>query len=159
MNKVDLATFGAGCFWGVEEAFRVLPGVIETTVGYAGGDVENPGYEQVCGGKTGHAEVVQVKYDPETISFEKLLSVFWDCHNPTTLNRQGPDIGHQYRSVIFYHNDEQKNLAKKIKDKLEKAEKFNDPIVTAIEPFKNFYPAEEYHQKYFMKNGGAACHI
>lgn len=156
---IEQATFGAGCFWGVEETFRKLPGVIETAVGYMGGTTENPTYEQVCTDRTGHAEVMQVTYDSEKISYEKLLEIFWNSHNPTTLNRQGPDVGTQYRSAIFYHTPQQKEIAEKSKEELEKSGKWKSPIVTEITPAQNFWKAEEYHQKYLMKRGEDACHI
>ncbi|MBD3198318.1 MAG: peptide-methionine (S)-S-oxide reductase MsrA [Candidatus Lokiarchaeota archaeon] len=149
--EIQKATFGAGCFWGVEENFRKKKGVISTTVGYSGGDFQNPTYKKVCSGKTGHAEVIQIEYDPSIISYEELLDIFWEIHNPTTLNRQGFDIGEQYRSVIFYHNQEQKKIALESKENQEKSRKYKKPIVTAIEPAKEFYEAEEYHQKYIYK--------
>lgn len=152
------ATFGAGCFWGVEETFRKIPGVIETVVGYMGGTVDNPTYEQVCTDRTGHAEVVQLSYDPEQISYDELLAIFWRAHNPTTRNRQGPDIGSQYRSVIFYHTDEQHDLAEQSKVALEASGAYDSPIVTEISPVAVFYRAEEYHQRYIEKGGAAACH-
>lgn len=155
----NLATFGAGCFWGVEETFRKLPGVIETAVGYMGGSTERPTYEQVCSSRTGHAEVMQLTYDPEKISYEELLKIFWQSHNPTTLNRQGPDVGTQYRSAIFYHTPEQKEIAEKSKDELEKSGKWKSPIVTEITPAQNFWKAEDYHQKYLYKRGEDSCHI
>ncbi len=154
-----IATFGAGCFWGVEELYRTLPGVIETAVGYEGGVTVNPTYEDVCSHATQHAEVVQVTYDPELISYEKLLEIFWHNHNPTTRNRQGLDIGDQYRSVIFYHSEEQKALAEKSKVDLEQTKKFSNPIVTLIVPAQSFYKAEEYHQQYLAKQGLSSCHI
>lgn len=157
--KNHLATFGAGCFWGVEEIFRKLPGVIETAVGYMGGTLKNPCYEDVCTDKTGHAEVVQIQYDPKKISYEKLLDVFWNNHNPTTRNQQGPDIGTQYRSVIFYHTPQQKAVAEQSKIALGKSGKWRSPIVTEITPAATFYRAEDYHQKYMMKRGIEACHI
>lgn len=150
--KVEKATFGGGCFWCTEAVFRILDGVIETEVGYAGGDFPNPTYEQVCTGTTGHAEVCQVTYNPEKVSYNKLLDIFFKSHDPTTLNRQGADVGTQYRSVIFYHNEEQKNLAINFIKKLELEKKFSKPIVTQVEPFKNYYRAEEYHKNYFEKN-------
>jgi peptide-methionine (S)-S-oxide reductase len=153
----EKATFGAGCFWGVEETFRKLKGVISTTVGYAGGNKDNPSYEDVCTDATGHAEVVQVEFDPSQISYLQLLDVFWSNHNPTTLNRQGPDVGAQYRSVIFYHSSEQKSAAEK--SKTEKAAKFTRPIVTQIEPAPKFWRAEEYHQRYLEKRGQSHCAI
>ncbi len=143
------ATFGAGCFWGVEATFRKVDGVTNTTVGYAGGHTQNPSYEQVCRGDTGHAEVVQVEYDPNRVSYDALLDVFWNCHDATLLNRQGPDIGAQYRSVIFYHNEEQAKAAYSAKLKLENSS--TKPIVTEIRPAPPFYRAEEYHQCYVEK--------
>jgi len=151
-DELSQATFGAGCFWHVEEEFMKVNGVIDTAVGFAGGEVPDPTYEKVCGGKTGHAEAVHLKYDPKVISYEKLLGVFWDIHDPTTLNRQGPDIGEQYRSVIFYYNEEQKKAAEKSKEDQQK--KHKDPIVTEIVPASDFFRAEEYHQKYFEKKRG-----
>jgi peptide-methionine (S)-S-oxide reductase len=151
------ATFGAGCFWGVEEAFRNLKGVVNTTVGYAGGTKENPSYEDVCTDETGHAEVVEVEFDPAQISYEQLLDVFWSSHNPTTLNRQGPDVGTQYRSVIFYHSPGQKAAAEASKQKLEKRGRFNRPVVTRIEPAPKFWRAEENHQRYLQKRGQSHC--
>ncbi|MEK0330453.1 MAG: peptide-methionine (S)-S-oxide reductase MsrA [Nitrosopumilus sp.] len=147
------ATFGAGCFWHVEDLLSKTKGVKSTKVGYIGGQLPNPTYEEVCTDKTGHAEAVEVEYDPNEISYEELLDVFWKNHNPTTLNRQGPDIGIQYRSVIFYHNDEQKEIAEKSKQTLEKSRQFENPIITEIVPTPTFYDAEEYHQKYFKKHG------
>jgi peptide-methionine (S)-S-oxide reductase len=158
-NNYQKATFAAGCFWGVEAAFRKVPGVVSTVVGYTGGHKENPTYRQVCSGRTGHAEAVQVRYDPTKVSYEQLLEVFWRIHNPTTLNRQGPDVGSQYRSAIFYHNDRQQSAAEASKKRLEQSGKFNQPIVTEIVPAGKFYRAEEYHQRYFEKHGGAACHL
>ncbi len=147
------ATFGAGCFWGVEAVFRQLDGVTDTTVGYAGGTVDNPSYRQVCSHRTGHAEVVEVEYDPERISYERLLEVFWAIHDPTSLNRQGLDVGDQYRSVIFVHDDDQKAAAVAAKDELERSGRYRRPIVTQIEPAPTFWPAEDYHQRYLEKNG------
>lgn len=155
----QLATFGAGCFWGVEERFRTTPGVISTSVGYEGGTMENPTYEDVCTNATGHAEVVQIEFDPEQISYEALLEIFWANHNPTTLNRQGPDIGTQYRSVIFYHSPEQKTAAEKSKAALEASGKWKQSIVTQIVPAQTFYKAEDYHQQYLAKRGLNTCHI
>lgn len=155
----EKATFGAGCFWGVESTFRNIEGVTDVTVGYAGGKTENPTYDDVCSDATGHAEVVQVEFDPAIISYEKLLDVFWSSHNPTTLNRQGPDVGTQYRSVIFYHSPEQRAAAEASKAALEKSGKFRSPIVTAIEPAPKFYRAEEYHQRYLEKRGRTHCAI
>jgi len=147
------ATFGAGCFWHVEDIFRKTKGVKSTQVGYIGGKLANPTYEEVCTDKTGHAEAVQVEYDPTEISYDELLQIFWKNHDPTSLNRQGPDIGIQYRSAIFFYNDAQKEIAKRSKDDLEKSEKFQKSIVTEIVPAPQFYKAEEYHQKYFQKLG------
>ncbi|MFX0025853.1 MAG: peptide-methionine (S)-S-oxide reductase MsrA [Candidatus Hermodarchaeota archaeon] len=149
---MEKATFGAGCFWGVEARFRKVKGVIDAIVGYTGGKTENPTYKDVCTDKTGHAEVVQVTYDPSIVSYEELLEVFWNIHNPTTLNRQGWDIGTQYRSVVFYHSEEQKQKALKLKEKLNKSSKYRNPIVTEITPASVFYKAEEYHQRYYEKN-------
>jgi len=159
IDSLEIATFGAGCFWGVEETFRKLKGVKETAVGYSGGTFPNPTYEDVCAGDTGHAEAVEIKCDPSMISYEDLLSVFWVSHNPTTLNRQGPDIGEQYRSVIFFHTKEQELAARKSKEVLAKSGKWCDPIVTEIVPFKTFYRAEEYHQQYLSKRGLGSCHF
>lgn len=147
-----IATFAAGCFWGVEAKFRKLPGVIDTVVGYTGGDVENPTYKMVCTHKTGHAEAVQVTYDSDQVSYEVLVRSFFDFHNPTTPNRQGLDIGNQYRSVIFYHDEEQAEIAMKIKAELEQSSNFRREIVTQIVPLKDFYRAEEYHQRYYEKH-------
>ena len=147
------ATFGAGCFWHVEDLLNKTKGVKSTAVGYIGGQLPNPTYEEVCTDKTGHAEAVEVEYDPDEISFEELLDVFWSNHNPTTLNRQGPDVGIQYRSAIFYHDEKQKEIAENSKQSLEKSGKYSDPIVTEIVPAPTFYKAEEYHQKYFKKHG------
>ncbi|MBA2653448.1 MAG: peptide-methionine (S)-S-oxide reductase MsrA [Gammaproteobacteria bacterium] len=148
------ATFGAGCFWGVEEAFRKLPGVLLTQVGYAGGITHDPSYEQVCSHNSGHAEVVQVEFNPEIISYEQLLDVFWKLHDPTTLNRQGPDVGSQYRSIIFYHTEEQRLQAEEFKEQLEQSGIFPSKIVTEILPECPFYRAEEYHQQYLKKKRG-----
>jgi len=153
--KTDTATLGTGCFWCTEAVFQELEGVLKVTSGYSGGHVPNPTYEQVCEKNTGHAEVVQVVYDPSKISYDELLEVFWQTHDPTSLNKQGNDIGPQYRSVIFYHNNEQRKKAEKYKADLDKSGAFNKPIVTAIEPFKNFYTAEKYHQDYYNNNGSA----
>jgi len=147
------ATFGAGCFWHVEDLLNKTQGVISTAVGYIGGQLPNPTYEEVCTDQTGHAEAVEVEFDANVISYEELLDVFWHNHNPTTLNRQGPDIGNQYRSVIFYHDEQQKIIAEKSKKSLDSSKSFNDPIVTEIVPAPKFYKAEEYHQKYFKKQG------
>lgn len=156
---METATFGAGCFWGVEETFRQLPGVIETMVGYLGGHTKNPTYQDVCTDETGHAEVVQIQYDPAKVSYEQLLDVFWSSHDPTTVNRQGPDIGTQYRSAIFFHTPEQERVARASKDKMQASGKFRHPIVTEITPASTFYPAEDYHQKYLAKRGLSHCHI
>jgi peptide-methionine (S)-S-oxide reductase len=149
------ATFGAGCFWGVEAAFRQLDGVTKTEVGYEGGALENPTYEDVCSHTTGHAEVVEVTYDPEQISYEQLLSVFWGKHDPTQLNRQGWDVGDQYRSVVFFHDNEQRELATRSKE--QEQTKRRAPVVTLIEPAQTFYPAEDYHQQYLEKRGRSSC--
>jgi peptide-methionine (S)-S-oxide reductase len=155
----ELATFGAGCFWGVEVAFRNVPGVKDATVGYLGGTLQNPTYRDVCTGRTGHAEVVQVEYDPSVVTYDRLLDVFWENHDPTTLNRQGPDVGTQYRSAIFYHTPEQKRAAEESKLRLEASGKLRRPIVTEITEASAFYPAEDYHQRYLEKRGLASCHI
>ena len=147
------ATFGAGCFWHVEDIFTKTKGISSTKVGYIGGQLPNPTYEEVCTDKTGHAEAVQVEYDPDEISFEELLDMFWKNHNPTTLNRQGPDVGIQYRSAIFFHDEKQKDVAEKSKQTLDSSGVFNNPIITQIVPAPTFYTAEEYHQKYFKKHG------
>lgn len=151
MNK-EIATFGNGCFWCTEAVFKRLKGVLSVKPGYSGGTVENPNYDQVCEGTTGHAESIQIEFDPSIISYETLLDVFWHTHDPTTLNRQGNDIGPQYRSAIFYHGDEQKEKALKSKENLEKQETFKDLIVTQITPFINFYEAENYHKDYYDRN-------
>lgn len=155
--RFEKATFAAGCFWGVEAAFRKVNGVVDTTVGYTGGDFDSPTYKDVCGHRTGHAEAVEVVFDPSKVSYEELLDVFWSMHNPTTLNRQGPDIGSQYRSAIFYHDDRQKKAANSSKGKLERSGRFKRPVVTEIVPASKFYRAEEYHQRYLEKNKGAYC--
>ena len=155
----ELATFGAGCFWGVEVTFRNTPGVRDALVGYLGGTLANPTYKDVCTGRTEHAEVVQVKYDPAEVSYDKLLDVFWENHNPTTLNRQGPDVGTQYRSAIFYHTPEQKRAAEESKAQLEASGRFRHPVVTEITEASTFYPAEDYHQRYLEKRGLASCHV
>jgi peptide-methionine (S)-S-oxide reductase len=152
---VKKATFGAGCFWGVEAAFRQLDGVTKTEVGYEGGSLENPTYEDVCSHTTGHAEVVEVTYDPEQISYEQLLGVFWAKHNPTQLNRQGWDVGDQYRSVIFFHDDEQREIA--TRSKAEEQTRQRKQVVTLVEPAQTFYPAEDYHQQYLEKRGRSSC--
>lgn len=160
-KKLQLATFAAGCFWGVEEAFREIKGVKSTVVGYTGGWFENPTYRDVCADKSGHAEAVQLEFDPNEVSYEDLLEVFWSIHNPTTKNRQGPDIGSQYRSMVAYHTPEQELAAKKSKESLEGSGKLNGrKIVTEIVPASPFYRAEEYHQKYYQKRGGGgSCYI
>lgn len=157
--STEKATFGAGCFWGVEEMFRNLKGVKSATSGYAGGTTENPSYEQVCSHTTGHAEVVEVEFDPAEVTYEQLLDVFWNNHNPTTRDRQGPDVGSQYRSVVFYHSPEQKAAAEAKKAELDRSGKFRQPIVTQIEPAPAFYRAEEYHQRYLEKHGRSHCAI
>ena len=154
-----LATFGAGCFWGVELRFSELDGVLSTDVGYMGGQLDEPTYQQVCTDTTGHAEVVQISYDPTKISFEQLLSCFWQWHDPTTLNRQGPDVGTQYRSAIFYHDEAQLALAQQSIKELDLSGVFSRPIVTSLEPAATFWRAEEYHQDYLKKRGMSACHI
>jgi peptide-methionine (S)-S-oxide reductase len=156
---MEKATFGAGCFWGVEEAFRNLPGVVNTTVGYTGGTTEKPTYEQVCTNITGHAEAVQVEYDPAKISFDDLLNAFWQIHDPTQLNRQGPDFGKQYRSAIFFHTPEQERAATASRERLEQSGQYKRPVVTEIAPAAAFYPAEEYHQQYLAKRGQRVCHL
>lgn len=159
-GALETATFAAGCFWGVEEIFRLTKGVVGTEVGYTGGARPNPSYEQVCSEGTGHAEAVQVKFDPSQVSYETLLDIFWKNHNPTTRDRQGPDVGSQYRSAVFYHSEEQKRLAEDSKAALEAAGKFGGrEIVTQIVPAAPWYAAEEYHQKYVMKKGGGSCHV
>jgi peptide-methionine (S)-S-oxide reductase len=156
---VEQATFGAGCFWGVESFFREVPGVVDVVVGYAGGHTPSPTYRQVCTDTTGHAEVVQVAYDPAKVSYERLLDVFFNNHDPTTLNRQGPDVGTQYRSAIFVKTPEQEAAARATIDALARSGRFKRPIVTSIEPLKSFTRAEEYHQRYFEKNGLPSCHV
>ena len=150
-TSLEKATFGAGCFWHIEEEFKKIKGVISTSVGFMGGDLKNPSYKDVCTGKTRHAEVVHLEYDTKVVSYEKLLEVFWNIHDPTTLNRQGPDIGTQYRSAILFHSKEQEEMAKSSKEKLENSGKVKNKIVTEIVPAKEFYKAEEYHQQYFEK--------
>lgn len=157
--RLEKATFGAGCFWGVEQVFRQVPGVTDAAVGYAGGKVDNPTYRQVCAHDTGHAEVVEVTFDPAKVTYARLVDIFFKIHDPTTLNRQGPDIGDQYRSVIFYHGDAQKSVAEEVRDAAAKSGRYRNPIVTFIEPAPRFWKAEEYHQRYFEKNGGPACHV
>lgn len=154
---MEQATFGAGCFWGVESFFREVPGVVDAVAGYAGGQTQNPTYKDVCSDRTGHAEVVQVTFDPQKVSYDKLLDVFFQNHDPTQMNRQGPDVGTQYRSVIFIHSPEQERAARAKKEAL--AGRFRRPIVTSIEPAPAFWLAEEYHQRYLEKNGLASCHL
>ncbi len=159
-NNNQKATFGAGCFWGVESTFMEYEGVVKTEVGYMGGSLDDPTYKDVCTDQTGHAEVVQIEFDPTVISYNQLLEIFWSSHNPTTLNRQGPDFGKQYRSVIFYYNDVQKQEAEKMMSELENSGTFKDPIVTQIIPAETFWKAEEYHQKYYHKKGiKKACNL
>lgn len=154
-----IATFAAGCFWGVEDAFRGVKGVTSTTVGYTGGHTANPTYKEVCGHTTGHAEAVEVEFDPKQVSYQKLLDLFWEIHDPTQLNRQGPDVGAQYRSAVFYHDAEQNAAALASKAALEKSGKFKSAVVTQIEPAPDFYRAEDYHQQYFEKRGVKSCHF
>ncbi len=158
-NNMQKATFAAGCFWGVEDMFRKMPGVIDAISGYTGGHKDNPTYEEVCYTDTGHAEAVEVTYDPDRVTYQQLLDKFWMMHNPTTRNRQGPDIGNEYRSVIFYHNDEQRRLAEASKQALDASGKYEHPVVTEIVPAQAFWKAEEYHQRWTEKHGGYACHI
>jgi peptide-methionine (S)-S-oxide reductase len=155
--STQTATFAAGCFWGVEAAFRQVPGVIDAVSGYIGGRTDNPTYREVCGHTTGHAEAVDVTFDPQQVSYDQLLDVFWEIHDPTQLNRQGPDVGDQYRSAIFTHSAEQ--LAEATASRDREQSRYQKPIVTQIQPAPRFWRAEEYHQRYFEKNGGAACHI
>jgi len=155
----EIATFGAGCFWGIEAAFRRVPGVLDAAVGYSGGRTENPSYQDVCTDTTGHAEVVQVTFDSEKLSYDQLLDVFWTIHDPTQVNRQGPDYGKQYRTAIFFHSPEQEAAAKKSKQALEASGKLRRPIATEITPAAPFWRAEEYHQRYLEKRGAASCHI
>ncbi len=156
---MEKATFAAGCFWGVEAAFRQVKGVVATTVGYTGGTLKEPTYQDVCTDRTGHAEVVQVEYDPAQVSYADLLNVFWENHDPTQLNRQGPDFGTQYRSAIFFHDAQQEAAARASKEKLESSGRYKRPIVTQILPASEFYRAEEYHQQYLEKRGLAHCHL
>jgi peptide-methionine (S)-S-oxide reductase len=158
-TQLEKATFGAGCFWGVEAAFRQIPGVIATRVGYTGGHTANPTYEAVCSHTTGHAEAVEVTFDPARASYEQLLDVFWTKHNPTTKDRQGLDIGSQYRSVIFFHTPEQEAAARASKEALQQSGQYRRPVVTEIVPAVPFYPAEDYHQRYLEKRGLASCHL
>jgi peptide-methionine (S)-S-oxide reductase len=156
---MEKATFAAGCFWGVEATFRQLPGVTSTRVGYTGGQTENPSYKEVCTDRTGHAEAVEVEFDPARVRYADLLKVFWENHDPTQVNRQGPDWGSQYRTAIFFHSPEQQLQAEKFKQELEKAHVYSKPIATQIVPAVTFYPAEDYHQQYLEKRGLASCHI
>ena len=155
----EIATFGAGCFWGIEAAFRRVPGVLDAAVGYSGGHKQNPSYQDVCTDTTGHAEVVQVTFDNEKLSYDQLLNVFWTVHDPTQVNRQGPDYGKQYRTAIFFHSPEQEAAAKKSKQALEASGKLRRPVATEITPAGTFWRAEEYHQRYLEKRGAASCHI
>lgn len=155
----ERATFGAGCFWGVEVTFRNVPGVVDAIAGYSGGTTERPTYEDVCRHGTGHAEVVDVTFDPERVSYQQLLDVFFTSHDPTQLNRQGPDVGDQYRSVIFVHGDAQQQLAEAARDRWQASGRYRKPIVTRIEPAQPFWPAEDYHQRYLEKRGLASCHV
>jgi peptide-methionine (S)-S-oxide reductase len=155
----EKATFAAGCFWGVEAAFRQVPGVVDAAVGYSGGSFPNPTYEDVCTGRTGHAESVQVEFDPARVSYDRLLDVFWENHDPTTLNRQGPDVGTQYRSAIFFHTPEQEKAAAESKSRLEASGRYRRPVVTEISPAQQFWRAEDYHQRYLEKRGLAHCKI
>ncbi len=157
-GETELADFGGGCFWGVEEVFRELPGVVKTTVGYEGGHIDNPTYEQVCSHTTGHAETVQIEFDPKKVSYSELLDLFFKHHDPTQLNRQGPDVGYSYRSVIFYHGDKQKELAEDKIAELSKAKKFKNPVVTQIVPARTFWHAEQYHQQYLHKRNLGVCY-
>jgi len=159
LPKTELASFAAGCFWGVEQEFRNQKGVVATAVGFIGGHTQNPTYKEVCNDNTGHAEAVQLEYDPKVVSYEELLDIFWHLHNPTTLNRQGPDVGDQYRSVVFYHSPEQQTQALTTRDKVQKSGELEEKIVTEIVPAPNFYKAEEYHQQYVEKGGHAGCHL
>jgi peptide-methionine (S)-S-oxide reductase len=156
---MEKATFGAGCFWGVQVAFDRIPGVLETAVGYEGGTLDNPTYREVCTDQTGHAEVLQVTFDPAKVTYQQLLEAFFTAHNPTQLNRQGPDHGTQYRSAIFYHSPGQRQAAEEMIARLNKERKFSQPIVTQVVPAETFWPAEEYHQKYLDKRGAVSCHI
>jgi len=158
-KNIELATFGAGCFWGVEARFRALPGVLDATAGYMGGQIPQPGYEAICTGRTGHAEVVQLRYDVEQVSYEALLTLFFEMHNPTTMNRQGPDVGSQYRSVIFFHSDSQQRIAATTIAALDASDRWNQLVVTQLVAAPEFWPAEEYHQRYLEKNGYGFCSI
>ena len=155
----ERATFGAGCFWGVEAAFRGIPGVVDASVGYTGGKTDHPTYEQVCGGRTGHAEAVEIVYDPTRVSYDELLEAFWGVHDPTTPNRQGPDVGEQNRSAVFFHPPEQERKARATKASLDASGRFRRPIVTEITGAGPFHRAEEYHQRYLEKRGAASCHV
>lgn len=157
--SIQKATFGAGCFWGVEARFREHPGIVDAAVGYMGGHTENPTYEEVCSNTTGHAEVVEVDFDDSVVSYEQLLELFFDSHNPTTLNRQGPDVGRQYRSVIFVRGEQQEAAARAAVEKANRSGRWKDPVVTEIVPAETFWRAEEYHQQYLAKNGGGFCHV
>lgn len=157
--KKEIATFGAGCFWGVEAVFRQVKGVLETAVGYAGGTTEDPTYKEVCTDTTGHAEVVQVVFDPERVSYQDLLRIFWENHDPTQLNRQGPDVGTQYRSVVFFHSEEQKEAAEASRKALDESGRLKGPVVTEVVPAGSFFRAEEYHQRYLEKRGLSSCHL
>jgi peptide-methionine (S)-S-oxide reductase len=156
---MEKATFGAGCFWGVEAAFRMQNGVTKTTVGYTGGHIDNPTYEQVCAGGTGHVEAIEITFDPKVIAYQRLLDIFWQIHDPTLEDRQGNDVGPQYQAVIFYHNEAQRLTAEQSKEDLEKSGQYDEPIVTKIEPIGKFWPAEEEHQRYLEKHPGGYCHI
>ena len=159
IKTLQVATFAAGCFWGVEESFSKIKGVKSTMVGYTGGRHANPTYRDVCTDSTGHAEAIQLQYDPQEVTYEELLKIFWSIHNPTTKNRQGPDVGSQYRSVIFYHTPEQELSARRSIEELEKSGRFSNSIVTEIVPASTFYKAEQYHQKYYEKKGGGSCYF
>ncbi len=156
---METATFGAGCFWGVEARFRQVPGVLDTAVGFMGGSKDNPSYQEVCTDRTGHAEVVQVTFDPATVTYVQLLKVFWEVHDPTQLNRQGPDVGTQYRSAIFFHNEQQKTAAEAALRELEASGAYTEPVATEIVPAGTFWRAEEYHQRYLEKRGLGRCHL
>jgi len=157
--KNDMATFGAGCFWGVEAAYRMQEGVVDAKAGYTGGTTENPTYEQVCSGQTGHVEALQITFDPKIISYDRLLDIFWQIHDPTLTNRQGNDVGTQYQAAIFYHKPAQKEAAERSKQKLEQSSQYSRPIATLIKPLGKFWPAEEEHQRYLEKHPGGYCHI
>jgi peptide-methionine (S)-S-oxide reductase len=156
---MEKATFAAGCFWGVEATFRSVPGVVSTRVGYTGGSLDHPTYKDVCSNRTGHAEAVEVMYDPARVTYDELLRIFWQSHDPTTLNRQGPDVGTQYRSAIFYHNPQQEAAARSSKEQLDRSGSYRRPVVTQIVPAAEFWEAEEYHQQYLEKKGLAQCHL